>query len=120
MAQELWAQYKYEVLSKSPQNYYKIRNYLKNDLVSLVEVEQLIRSAQALEENRHYVFTAFQHIWGYFKKKASQPEKENFLTKLDAYHNGAAEQSEIINEVRRLLIKYPNSYLENSSILKRA
>ena len=77
--QTLWARNKYLVLSHSSKIYLEIRQYLKSDSVEAAHVQGLIDQAVALPENRGQVCNAFQHVWGYFKKKASTTEKEDFM-----------------------------------------
>lgn len=115
--QTLWARNKYLVLSHSSKVYLEIRQYLKSDLVEAAHVQDLIDQAVALPENRGQVCNAFQHIWGYFKKKASTTEKEDFMHLLLRYQSGQAEQKDLVRAVRDLLVKYPNPYLQNSTLL---
>ena len=115
--QVLWAKNKYLVLSRSSNIYKEIREYLKQDQVEVSHVEDLIQQALALPENRGQVSNAFQHIWGYFKKKASTTEKEDFMLLLLRYQSGQAEQKDLVRAVRDLLVKYPNPYLQKSTLL---
>ena len=62
--ERLWAANKYLVLSHSNKIYLEIRNYLKNDEVSLDQVQAYIDQALDLPENPGQVVNAFQHIWG--------------------------------------------------------
>ena len=115
--ERLWAANKYLVLSHSNKIYLEIRNYLKNEEVSLDQVQAYIDQALALPENPGQVVNAFQHIWGYFKKKASQKEREDFMYLLSRYEYGKIPQEQLILAVRNLLENYPNPYLQNSSLL---
>ena len=74
--ERLWAANKYLVLSHSNKIYLEIRNYLKNEEVSLDQVQAYIDQALDLPENPGQVVNAFQHIWGYFKKKATASERK--------------------------------------------
>ena len=107
--ERLWAANKYLVLSHSNKIYLEIRNYLKNDEVSLDQVQAYIDPGQ--------VVNAFQHIWGYFKKKATASEKEMFMAQLDSYAAGRISQLHLVASVKELLIKYPNRYLEESTLI---
>jgi len=109
--QTLWARNKYLVLSHSSKIYLEIRQYLKSDSVEAAHVQDLIDQAVALPENRGQVSNAFQHVWGYFKKKASKTEKEDFMHLLLRYQSGQAEQKDLVRAVKELLVKYPNPYL---------
>ena len=110
--ERLWAANKYVVLSHSNKIYLEIRNYLKND-----EVQAYIDQALDLPENPGQVVNAFQHIWGYFKKKATASEKEMFMVQLDSYAAGQIPQHGLVESVKELLIKYPNRYLEESTLI---
>lgn len=63
------------------------------------------------------VVNAFQHIWGYFKKKATASEKEKFMAQLDSYAAGQIPQTCLVESVKELLSKYPNRYLEESTLI---
>ena len=115
--QTLWARNKYLVLSYSSKIYLEIRQYLKSDSAKVAHVQDLIDQAVALPENRGQVSNAFQHVWGYFKKKASSAEKEDFMHLLLRYQSGRAEQKDLVRAVRDLLVKYPNPYLQKSTLL---
>ena len=115
--QTLWARNKYLVLSHSSKIYLEIRQYLKSDSVEAVHVQDLIDQAVALPENRGQVSNAFQHVWGYFKKKASTSEKEDFMLLLLRYQSGQAEQKDLVRAVKGLLVKYPNPYLQKTTLL---
>ena len=115
--QTLWARNKYLVLSHSSKIYLEIRQYLKSESVEVAHVQALIEQAVSLPENRGQVCNAFQHIWGYFKKKASTTEKEDFMHLLFRYQSGMADQKDLVVAVKDLLLKYPNPYLQKSTLL---
>ena len=116
-SQKLWAHYKYQVLAHSPKIYMDIRTYLKQEHIQVSQVQALIDQALRLPENRSHYTVAFQHIWGYFKKKVSPQEKADFLFILERYQAGQVPASTVIQELQTLLERYPNRYLENSSLL---
>ena len=115
--EQLWAANKYLVLSHSNKLYLEIRNYLKNEEVSLDQVQAYIDQALDLPENPGQVVNSFQHIWGYFKKKATASEKEMFMAQLESYATGRIPQMCLVASVKELLIKYPNRYLEESTLI---
>lgn len=116
--QHLWAENKYLVLSHSSNIYNEIRQYLKNELVEVSHVQELIDCACQIPEHRGQVCNAFQHIWGYFKKKATDVERKDYMFLLELYHSGHASKEELIAKTRELLERYPNAYLQNSTLLK--
>lgn len=115
--EKLWAEEKYLVLSKSQNIYKQIREYLKVE-PKLENLKEMIEAAKRLPENRTEGINAFQHIWGYFKKEAEPEEKIRFLELIADYQKENIEQEAIIRYIQELLLKYPNSYLQNSSIIK--
>ena len=118
LCQKLWAENKYLVLSHSSNIYKDIRQYLKQEVVEVSLVQEMIDRACQIPEHRGQVCNAFQHIWGYFKKKATETERKDFMFLLERYHSGYATKEELIAKTRELLERYPNSYLQNSTLLK--
>ena len=116
--QQLWARNKYLVLSHSSNIYNEIRQYLKNEEVEVSRVQELIGRACQIPEHRGQVCNAFQHIWGYFKKKATDAERKDYMLLLDRYRFGQASKEELIAQTRDLLERYPNAYLQNSTLLR--
>ncbi|RSI88731.1 hypothetical protein D8849_03390 [Streptococcus mitis] len=118
--QQLWARNKYLVLSHSSNIYNEIRQYLKNEEVEVSHVQELIDRAYQIPEHRGQVCNAFQHIWGYFKEKATDAERQDYMLLLDRYRFGQASKQDLIVKTRELLELYPNAYLQNSTLLKGA
>ncbi|SDP49202.1 Uncharacterized conserved protein YbgA, DUF1722 family [Streptococcus sp. NLAE-zl-C503] len=116
--QQLWARNKYLVLSHSSNIYNEIRQYLKNEQVEVSHVQELIDRACQIPEHRGQVCNAFQHIWGYFKKKATDAERKDYMLLLDRYRFGQASKEDLISKTRDLLERYPNTYLQHSTLLK--
>ncbi|WP_261010618.1 YbgA family protein [Streptococcus mitis] len=118
LCQQLWARNKYLVLSHSSNIYNEIRQYLKNEEVKVSYVQELIDRACQIPEHRGQVCNAFQHIWGYFKKKATETERKDYMFLLERYHSGHATKEDLIAKTRDLLELYPNTYLQHSTLLK--
>ena len=118
LCQQLWAENKYLVLSHSSNIYKDIRQYLKQEVVELSQVQEMIERACQIPEHRGQVCNAFQHIWGYFKKKATETERKDYMFLLERYHSGHATKENLIAKTRELLERYPNSYLQHSTLLK--
>ena len=116
--QQLWARNKYLVLSHSSNIYNEIRQYLKNEQVEVSKVQEMIERACQIPEHRGQVCNAFQHIWGYFKKKATDAERKDYMLLLDRYRCGLASKEDVIAKTRDLLESYPNTYLQHSTLLK--
>ena len=116
--QQLWARNKYLVLSHSSNIYKDIRQYLKQEVVEVSQVQEMIDCACQIPEHRGQVCNAFQHIWGYFKKKATDAERKDYMLLLDRYRFGQGSKEDLIAKTRDLLELYPNTYLQNSTLLK--
>ena len=115
--QKLWAKNKYLVLSYSSKIYLEIRTYLKQEKVSLSKVSEFIKQAVSLPEDKGQVTNALHHVWGYFKKNATKEEKNHFFEMIEEYHNNKYKKEDLINEVKYLLKKYPNKYLEEYTFI---
>ena len=115
--QKLWAKNKYLVLSYSSKIYLEIRTYLKQEEVSQNKVSELIKQAVSLPEDKGQVTNALHHVWGYFKKYATKEEKDNFFEMIEEYHNNKYKKEDLIKEVKHLLNKYPNKYIEESTFI---
>ena len=118
LCQRLWAQNKSLVLSHSSNIYNEIRQYLKQEVVEVRLVQEMIDRACQIPEHRGQVCNAFQHIWGYFKKKATDVERKDYMFLLERYHSGHASKEELVAKTRELLERYPNAYLQHSTLLK--
>ena len=118
--QQLWARNKYLVLSHSSNIYNEIRQYLKNEGVEVSHVQELIDRACQIPEHRGQVCNAFQHIWGYFKKKATDAERKDYMLLLDRYCFGQVSKEDLIAKTRDLLDRYPNTYLQHSTLVRPA
>ena len=115
--EELWAKYKYYVLSKSHKVYLDIREYLKEKEVDIAYLQGKIQSVKDIEESKKDFNNAILHVWGYFKKDASETEKQGLFEILEEYMEGKNEQESVIQYINALLKKYPNQYLEESTFL---
>ena len=118
LCQQLWAENKYLVLSHSSNIYKDIRQYLKQEVVEVSQVQEMIDRACQIPEHRGQVCNAFQHILGYFKKKATETERKDYMFLLERYHSGHATKEDLIAKTRDLLERYPNTYLQHSTLLK--
>ena len=118
LCQQLWAENKYLVLSHSSNIYKDIRQYLKQEVVEVSQVQEMIDRACQIPEHRGQVCSAFQHIWGYFKKQASLDERKDYMLLLDRYRFGQASKEDLIARTQDLLERYPNAYLQDSTLLK--
>lgn len=77
--QQSWAYHKYWVMAHSQQIYNDIRALARENQWSQEKqfaYEQLLLQAQQIKPTRGSLCNAYQHVWGYFKKKAMRQEKK--------------------------------------------
>ena len=116
--EDLWAKNKYYVLSKPHKAYLEIREYLKEKEVDIIFLNEKIQQVREMEESKKDFSNAILHVWGYFKKVASEIEKQEFFNRLEEYMDGKSSQKSVIEYINVLLEKYPNKYLQESTLLK--
>ena len=115
--EELWAKNKYYVLSKSHKVYLEIRNYLKEKEIDIVFIDERIQKVRDIKESKKDFSNAILHLWGYFKKQATEMEKQGLFNILEEYMGGRNNQKSVIEYINTLLKKYPNKYLQESTLL---
>ncbi|AOA02180.1 MULTISPECIES: YbgA family protein [Carnobacterium] len=118
--QKEWGQFKYLVMAHSQQHYNQIRLLFKEscDLVeSYVDFKRLVGEALAVEQTIGSFSNAVQHVWGYFKKIATNEEKLTFQRKLFDYQAGMASSEILVTYLRKLTIHYEIPYLLSSFFL---
>ncbi len=109
-----WGRYKYLVMSKSGSIYKKITQLFKDEsntqilshlFYNLIEEAVNMPYTKGAEEN------AALHIWGYFKKLASEKEKNAFNKRFDRYKNDDLQVILLKKTLWKLAIKYKITYL---------
>lgn len=116
--QELWAYNKYWVMAKSPKIYNDIRllfknNQLDSDIINTFN--NLLQEAETIKPNPKHLIVAYQHIWGYFKKIATDTEKETYLKLMIQVSNEPLKPLIYLQELTK---KYQIKYLISSRIIK--
>ena len=115
--EQIWTRNKYYVLSKSHKVYLEIREYLKESELDLNLLLQKLDKVNELKESQKDFYNAILHVWGYFKNSAEKGEKDELFRLLEEYRTGVRDQSSIINFIQTLLEKYPNNYLQQSTLI---
>ena len=115
--EQIWARNKYYVLSKSHKVYLEIREYLKETEVDLNMLLRKIKQVNEIRESKKDFHNAILHVWGYFKNSAEKVEKDKLFRLLEEYRTGTSDQSSIIHYIHTLLEKYPNNYLQQSTLI---
>lgn len=114
--EKLWAKNKYYVLSKSHKTYLEIREYLKEKEVDILFIHEKIQKVRGIKESKKDFNNAILHLWGYLNK-ANKIEKQVLFNILEEYMEDKSNQKSVIEYINKLLKKYPNKYLQESTLL---
>lgn len=111
----LWRENKYEVMAHSQNAYRHIQKEI--NAISLNELANLIKEAKEITSTKGSVINTYQHIWGYFKKKASQLEKEKTFELLRKYEEEQIKEMLLWQWLAKLAEKYEETYLLQSTLI---
>lgn len=109
-----WSKYKYSVLENSHRAYQEIRELLKDKKGYPAVPFYLLVESALTRRNREGFVNAAQHVWGYFKYKATKQEKDLFLKVLGEYRQGNSTMEAIKEMLWELTIRYEEKYLMDS------
>ncbi len=110
-----WSKYKYNILEHSPSSYKKIRNTLKDkSAYPIFEFYERIDFALEKEIIKGNGINAAEHIWGYFKDKATEKEKKQFFNYLESYKKGRFSVKAVKGILWKMAVKYNEEYLLSS------
>ncbi len=113
-----WARYKYAVLERSQSEYLKIRKLFREDAIAPRIFYALVESALAQPIEAGGAVNAAQHVWGYFKDRASETEKRSFQAALARYAQGGPLEP-VKQTLRRMAEAYGERYLLESYYFSR-
>ena len=85
--------------------------------MDIAYLQEKIQSVKDIKESKKDFSNAILHVWGYFKKDASETEKQGLFVLLEEYMEGKNAQESVIQYLNALLKKYPNKYLQESTLL---
>ena len=110
-----WGRYKYAILEKSPAIYQGIRTLLKDkEAYPVLEFYRLIDTAFAEEPHPGSAENAAAHVWGYFKKNATESERRQYEKNLANYRNGTGTLASLKRQLFKMSRKYESDYLLQS------
>ena len=110
-----WGRYKYTVLERSPAVYQAIRTLLKDkEAYPVQEFYRLIDTAFAEEIYPGQAKNAAAHVWGYFKKHATDAEHKQYEKNLSNYRNNTGTLATLKRQLFKLAEKYELEYLLQS------
>ncbi len=110
-----WSRYKYSVLEHSPAEYNEIRRLLRDKSnYPALEFYGILESALKKECKVGTAINAAHHIWGYFRDKATETEKNSFLKCAEECRQGTASIAKLKRFLEKMTEKYKEPYLLNS------
>lgn len=104
-----WAKYKYLVMEKD-YSLYKKGSHMMNSDTSIEYFYYFIDECISLPYSKGNFINTAEHIWGYFKDKATLREKNSFFKALAEFN----DPSKIKKRLYNLAFKYNEDYLINS------
>src|SRR5699024_6356081 len=81
MSNRFWAQHKYSVMARSPQEYQRIGRAVVNKEIEFAELALTLTEILREAPNEGRLWNALQHMWGYVANEAE--ETPNGLTALE-------------------------------------
>lgn len=114
--EQLWRKEKYRVLAHSKQQYDEIRELLKHN-PSYKTVADKIDKAIAIEPTTGSIVNAYDHMWGYFKKVATEEEKKHYLMLKQRFQDNQIELKQWQQFLKQLAYQYKVQYLIDSTAL---
>lgn len=115
--QKEWAQLKYLIMSRSQEDYLEIRKLFRDntwDEAKELEFQKYLQHALATNPTKGSLLNAYQHVWGYFKKIATEAEKERYCQLLEEF---SVEKDVFLPFLQFLAQKYEVTYLLESKLL---
>lgn len=110
-----WARYKYKVLEHDPAAYLAIRALLRDKEEPLAQTfYDLLDHALAEDIKPGNAENAALHVWGYFKDKATDKERQSFFKQLERYRTGTSGLAPVRRMLHNLAQKHGESYLLSS------
>ena len=116
--QKRWAAEKYLVMAHSQAHYNALRLLFKGNQWSEekeLQFERLLKEAYRASPTTKTLRTAYQHIWGYFKKRATSPEKDRYKELDESLETKSADMNQFLKELTQ---KYQPAYLIQSRIMQ--
>ncbi|MDQ0297834.1 hypothetical protein J2S78_000242 [Salibacterium salarium] len=127
LVEKIWAVHKYDVMSKG-YNHYRHCSSLTKGITTFLDITLMLQTLRILKGKPYdykAVINTMEHMWGYIKKEAAVEEKNIFYFFLKwnshiPYRRFYQWPGHLNNAYRYflyLLDKYPQPYLQNSSII---
>lgn len=114
--EKLWRNEKYNVMMHSQKSYLNIRESLKRD-ITYDDLQSKIDGAKDIVPTKGSIINTYDHMWGYFKKIATDEERNQYLKYKSQYQENEIQYQCLITFIYKLAVKYNQKYLLESTIL---
>lgn len=118
-AQKEWAYHKYWVMGHSQQHYNALRQLFRGNDWSeekAVEFARLLAEAGEITPTKKTKTTAYQHLWGYFKKIATPQELADYKFLMQGLSD---THDPVLPFMKEMIARYRPSYLLASRLYER-
>jgi uncharacterized protein YbgA (DUF1722 family) len=125
--EKLWARNKYDIMAKGYENYSCIKTMFKNadNIDDYYDIYEKLVLMRELPYTKKAIVNTLEHTWGYFKKKASNEEKQLFIlllkeidtVPLESFISMPSQVEKVMTLIVLLAEKYEETYLLNSTFL---
>ena len=102
------------VMEKSPSDYRRITTLFRNNTFKATDFYQLVEKSDLKETQIGNSVNAMEHVWGYFKKTASEKELRRFQKSIKLMREGSMKEKTIKNFLYKLALKNDTGYLLDS------
>ncbi len=114
LLQKDWARYKYLIMEKSQEGYKAAGRLFGNNEYPAIEFYNLTEENLDLDNQKGEAVNAAEHVWGYFKNTATDPEKKKFFRALEKYADDNGSLASVKKILYSLAYKYDSGYLLES------
>ncbi len=115
-SQKEWARWKYFVMARSQKEYLALRKLFSGNQWSEEKNKQFYQHLDTVKRmpvDLKAKKNTYEHVWGYFKKRAAEEEKQLFFVLLDQL---TERQDDVLPYLKKLAEKYQIIYLLESHL----
>lgn len=111
LLEEEWARYKYLLMERAPESYSRIRHSMPLEPIKFYD---LIDQGRFQVPKAGAAVNAAEHVWGYYRGKATTKEKDQYQRLLQGYSQGTRSLESLKNYLYKLALTYKQDYLLDS------
>jgi A/G-specific adenine glycosylase len=108
-----WATYKYNVMERN-YSYYKSISKGLHDQIDADSIKETMAGYLSEPLSCEAVINTLRHVWGYFRKEASESEKVMAHSLIDDFSNKLISREKVKVYLANLAVKYKSDYLLES------